>query len=248
MNTKQIFENTELQLIKSLSDVKVIDKNYVYYSNDFPNYYGGNGFVVFNDLYNSDIDIYNSNYKDIILKNKFKACFYNVNDEIKLIKSIKKHSFSFDKVLIMKYFHSITKIKPSNNYKVSKINDLNDILLFDKAVNDIAWFWGKGFEKKKQQTKKNNINWIGIYIDNELLSCMGYFNYNNTVRLQDVETKEKFQKKGFASILINYIIEKCATENEIFLYVDKDNIEAISFYRKNGFKVVDEYIEVLIEK
>ena len=147
MKSKDIFKNTELQLIKSISEVTIENSNFVFFSEKFPNYYGGNGIAIFNDIFESDLMKYINLFNDLIILNKFKISFYTVKKNNILYDNLKRKGFEYDVVNIMK-FKSTFKSSIKNTHKVKFISNLLDIKTFEKEVNSNPWFWNQGFEKK----------------------------------------------------------------------------------------------------
>lgn len=63
----------------------------------------------------------------------------------------------------------------------------------------------------------------------------------NTYDLSAIYILPDYQGKRIGSRLIAHSIEPIKNFEKIFLEVEKDNINAVNFYRKLGFKIVDEY-------
>jgi len=59
---------------------------------------------------------------------------------------------------------------------------------------------------------------------------------NNTCELKNIATYEKYRRKGYASYLINYIIQYYKDHYKYMLVGTGDNEKIISFYKKFGFK------------
>lgn len=63
----------------------------------------------------------------------------------------------------------------------------------------------------------------------------------NTYDLSAIYILPDYQGKRIGSRLIAHSIEPIKNFEKTFLEVEKDNINAVNFYRKLGFKIVDEY-------
>lgn len=63
----------------------------------------------------------------------------------------------------------------------------------------------------------------------------------NTYDLSAIYLLPDYQGKRIGSRLIAHSIEPIKNFEKIFLEVEKDNINAVNFYKKLGFKIVDEY-------
>lgn len=75
-----------------------------------------------------------------------------------------------------------------------------------------------------------------ISVQNEEGQTAGYaiiFNNSDSLEIMKIGVNPLFREKGFGSILINEIKK---SRMEIFLEVRENNITAIEFYKKNGFK------------
>ncbi len=232
-NNKEIFENTELELLKTTSNIVEDEGNYYYKSEKFPKFYGGNGMAIFNDTYKGNIDKYILKYKHIFQwDNTIILNFYPLVNKDKLVKNSLSRNYEVDYQEIM-YLNNPTSKKQI--YKIEEIKDFDLLFNFEKKISDFDWFLKEGFEKKKLITKHNKITWLGIKENHELVSCLGYFKKNKFLRLQDVETISNYYRKSYASNILSTIINQHYKNNIICLYVDSDNATAISFYKKMGF-------------
>ena len=63
----------------------------------------------------------------------------------------------------------------------------------------------------------------------------------NTYDLSAIYLLPDYQGKRIGSRLIAHSTEPIKNFEKIFLEVEKDNINAVNFYKKLGFKIVDEY-------
>lgn len=89
---------------------------------------------------------------------------------------------------------------------------------------------------------KDNVfsNWL-VYKENDII--IGFINYDiiyDTSEIEYIYVEEDFRNKGIATTLLNEMISelKKLSINSITLEVSEDNIEAINFYKKNGFKEI----------
>lgn len=64
----------------------------------------------------------------------------------------------------------------------------------------------------------------------------------NKINIQRLHIDPEYQRQGIGTSLINKIIERFPNLNKIDLEVEKQNKNAISFYQKNGYKIVNEKI------
>lgn len=84
-------------------------------------------------------------------------------------------------------------------------------------------------------------------INNKFLNILIYDNYKgiivydymyDRIEIEYIIVSERYRRLGIATKLLNYIEEKYRDIDNITLEVRESNIEAINFYKKNGFKEV----------
>ena len=106
--------------------------------------------------------------------------------------------------------------------EISDISIINKFLeKFNVSINDIGVF-----------------SHYCLYTDGD--EIMGFLNYDliyDRIEIAYIYIEEKYRKKGFASNLIEYLIDiakekKCSN---ISLEVNENNTSAINLYIKNGF-------------
>lgn len=64
----------------------------------------------------------------------------------------------------------------------------------------------------------------------------------NEINIQRLHIDPDYQRQGIGTILINKVIEAFPKANKIDLEVEKQNKQAISFYKKSGFKIVSKKV------
>lgn len=72
--------------------------------------------------------------------------------------------------------------------------------------------------------------------DNEIISSCNVNEYDRSICISSVYTKEKYRRQGFGAALIKKIISKYS-DREILLHVYAENEKALSLYLKLGFEV-----------
>ncbi|OFS61843.1 GNAT family N-acetyltransferase [Nosocomiicoccus sp. HMSC09A07] len=85
-----------------------------------------------------------------------------------------------------------------------------------------------------------------IFVAEHDEKIIGFINFKeteqpNTYDLSAIYILPDYQGKRIGSRLIAHSIEPIKNFEKIFLEVEKDNINAVNFYKKLGFKIVDEY-------
>lgn len=67
-------------------------------------------------------------------------------------------------------------------------------------------------------------------------------NKKNKINIQRLHIDPDYQRQGIGTNLVNQIINIFPSATKIDLEVEKQNRQAISFYKKNGYKIVSEKI------
>ncbi len=142
----------------------------------------------------------------------------------------------------------LLKAKDSHEYKKLRLESLQ---------KDSYAFLSK-FELEKQESEHYFLTRIlystnppiygyyGKYIDNKLVGYLQLASSSlpkkqHTAYLYELYVNRGFRKKGIATELINYIIEKVRSVPEleiIELYVNSGNLMSINLYKKLGFTQV----------
>lgn len=108
-------------------------------------------------------------------------------------------------------------------------------------VNDLEKLYELVLNKFGVKYKDNVFsNWL-VYKENDII--IGFINYDiiyDTSEIEYIYIEEDFRNKGIATTLLNKMIDdlKKKNINSVTLEVREDNIEAINFYKKNGFKEI----------
>lgn len=119
------------------------------------------------------------------------------------------------------------------------------LLLFSELVEEFS-----NIEVNKTTAKNGDSGYEYIIRDNngKIISELKYYDYNiknfDWVLLSDVKTDKMYRGKGLATKLINKMysdINKPNPKKGVYLFVKENNINAISLYKKLGFKFIKEY-------
>lgn len=78
----------------------------------------------------------------------------------------------------------------------------------------------------------------GYYIGEHLVSFIAFSILYDRAELNYIWTHDDYRKKGFASKMLDFMVEKCLSLTNITLEVDVDNVSAINLYHKYGFNDV----------
>ena len=79
------------------------------------------------------------------------------------------------------------------------------------------------------------VKFILCEINGKIIGCIDYSFFDDRIEINYIIVKEEYQHKGIATEMLEYMIEKCKTIENITLEVSTKNIKAINFYHKNGF-------------
>lgn len=162
-----------------------------------------------------------------------------LTQNIQAIKSYEKAGFLHNRIL--KCF--------KGQASVSNVNgeiDIEEALLYD--WNRLILFWD--FEP----TWQNSIQTLeNLKIENVLIYAKianmiaGYLVYNpKTKRIQQIAVDKKFRRKGIASAMVRYLIQKHGT-NLVLINVESGNLEITRFLEKIGLQNHIDQIELKCE-
>lgn len=97
-------------------------------------------------------------------------------------------------------------------------------------------YWIDKYEEIKNEYIPNSETFV--YKENNEIK--GFISIINKSFIGALFIENKCQGQGIGSKLINYVISKF---NELNLTVYKDNLNAVKFYKKNGFKIISEDLD-----
>ena len=79
--------------------------------------------------------------------------------------------------------------------------------------------------------------YCNIIIDNQIIGCVLLTNTDERKLLDEIYIEEKYRNKGIGTDIIKNIINN---NDIVYLWVYKENIKAISLYKKLGFNIIEE--------
>ena len=174
---------------------------------------------------------------DIALK-EFKATYLSVNKNNELaIYIYKKKGFAVYKETDTMYFMRLSSIKESVLYE-SNNKFKYESLSTDKEIKEFKVNFRKTFHTDDDMSDSNiKKSMKRIMCDNKLIGYVGFSKYNikgkKYLGIGNFMILPEYQKSGYGSSVIDDIINKKKnTYYEIYCYVDKDNKNAINFYKK----------------
>ena len=80
-------------------------------------------------------------------------------------------------------------------------------------------------------------DYCNIVVDNKVIGCLLLTNKDDGILLDEIYLEEEYRNKGIGTNIIKEVINN---NNIIYLWVYKENIQAISLYKKLGFVVIEE--------
>lgn len=114
-------------------------------------------------------------------------------------------------------------------------------------IDDMEYINNIGSLIKDDFNNKNNIKdilstdyrYLYVYEDNkEIKGFIEIEKHFEIIDLVNIAVLEEYQRDGIATMLINYIFMNMNAE-KMLLEVRENNIKAIKFYEKNGFKEIN---------
>jgi ribosomal protein S18 acetylase RimI-like enzyme len=90
----------------------------------------------------------------------------------------------------------------------------------------------------KEIGSRNYWRYYNLFDEDKVVGCV-YIEHTNKLFLSNFLIDSKYRDKGYGSSMMNLILE-LAGDKPVVLEVEKDNEEAIQFYKKFGFFQIDE--------
>ena len=115
----------------------------------------------------------------------------------------------------------------------------------DNSLKDLSAFLDSHDLPRVSNEEVNNNPFLNLVIYKENSEIIGYLNYSiiyDKAELNYIFVIPSCRQCGLGSKMVEYLLSKCKICENITLEVRKDNIPAISLYKKYGF------IEVAIRK
>lgn len=80
-------------------------------------------------------------------------------------------------------------------------------------------------------------NYKIIMSNDKIIGCYLVTKKDNDILIDEIFIEESYRDKGIGTNIINAILKE---HNIVYLWVYKENVKAISLYKKLGFEVVEE--------
>lgn len=109
--------------------------------------------------------------------------------------------------------------------------------------------WWREVTAKTIAEKMHKRLWLGIRVNNQLVSIGGAFLDDLGSNIATVVTDEKHRNKGYATTIVSTLVDQILHKSNLALiHVESNNAPAIKTYTKVGFKPYRKYIVARVEK
>jgi ribosomal-protein-alanine N-acetyltransferase len=112
------------------------------------------------------------------------------------------------------------------------LTDIDDILKIEVEQYSSPWS-RKSF---LSELEKNNSTIYVLEKDYILCAYIVVYDLNGEIEIANIAVSSKYQKKGYATVLLEYVIDNFGVNTDFFLEVNVNNYKAINLYKKIGFK------------
>ncbi len=128
--------------------------------------------------------------------------------------------------------------------------EMNDVINRDKKLDGETL--GEDFCVRRAVRKgnvyinNNSINNYLLYYDNELIASCELFINNKIAKIEDFVVLEQYQRKGYGTTLLKYVVNKALEESSETIFLDTDEGDTVKeMYIKLGFSKVYENHKLL---
>ncbi len=127
-------------------------------------------------------------------------------------------------------------VKPTND----------DIKILIEYKKNIIYEYAKDLSKEEVDKINNYVEnnvpkllnqYSIIKVNNEIIGCLLVTPKDDGVLIDELFLEEKYRNKGIGTNIINKVLKN---NNIVYLWVYKDNIKAVSLYKRIGFKIIEE--------
>ena len=176
----------------------------------------------------------------IYLLGDYKICINVFKKNTGAVDLYKNIGFIVEQEDELKFYMSYNKYKLEN----ASIKDLERI---KKYKFNTIFEYAKDLDKEEIEKINNYINknvlkqifeYQNIILNNVIVGSFLITKNENGVLLDEIFIEEQYRNKGIGSTIIKDIISK--TNDDLYLWVYKDNIRAVNLYNKLGFNIKEE--------
>lgn len=152
-------------------------------------------------------------------------------------KSGKKSAFMCYNKVKKKEYKMIYNLIKASNKDIDRLIEYKKKIIFEYAkdlseeeINEINNYVNK-------EVKKLIKDYFNIIVDNKIVGSLLLTKKDDGILLDEIYIEEKYRNKGIGTNIIKEVI---SNNNIIYLWVYKENISAISLYKKLGFNIIKE--------
>jgi diamine N-acetyltransferase len=141
------------------------------------------------------------------------------------------------------------KFTPVTSINVLELYQLAELIWFpayshSHSADKLKFLFDKMYNKEEMKEQINSSVKLFYFIENLNAKKIGYFAIEPTekiIKLDKIYVLQNLQKTGVGSKVIDFIKEYAKKNNAqiITLNVNRKNNNAISFYQKHNFKIID---------
>ena len=129
------------------------------------------------------------------------------------------------------------KLVKSSNDDIDKLIDYKKKTIFEYA-NDLP----NNEINKINNYVNNNVpklldNYLNIVVDDKIVGCLLLTDKDDGILLDEIYLEEDYRNKGIGTDIIKNVI---SNNDIIYLWVYKENLIAVSLYKKLGFNIIEE--------
>ena len=133
-----------------------------------------------------------------------------------------------------------------NKYKLENAS-IKDIERIKKYKLNTIFEYAKDLDKEEVEKINNYVNktisnqifeYKNIVLNNIIVGSFLITKNENGLLLDEIFIEEKYRNKGIGTSIIKGVVSK--SNNNVYLWVYKDNIKAVNLYNKLGFNVKEE--------
>ena len=120
---------------------------------------------------------------------------------------------------------------------IKNIKEKDIDLCYELDSNTIS-LWSKN--QWANEFKKEGIKVFGLLLSNLVVGICVFHVVLDEAQINYFVVNHKYRKKGFGSLLMNYLIKQCEklNVNKLFLEVSHTNIKAEKFYNSFNFSTI----------
>ncbi len=233
------------------------DNRIITYTDDFiKDMYDHNFFYVRSGAVQKDvINNINQKFKEIqetghcsmIFASDYDECYIN-----EILKNLKRNMEMSKCGCYILNKSKVAKWKDRKDCKIITFTEdkIDDVINKDKKKDGETL--GEDFCVRRAVRKGNvyinndSINNYLLYYNNELIGSCELFIYNKIAKIEDFAVLEQYQRKGYGTTLLKYVVNKALEKGSETIFLDTDEGDtAKEMYIKLGFSKIFENYKIL---